>query len=353
MKEKKILRALTYTAVFNSIIALILTILQFGPPGLGPNGFTKNFIFSQCIGLLCCSFIVAGRSLRAPQSWAGRLLIDGGGMVTGILAGVFLGSVITGINPRFFAQEFAFLIKILVGSILFGSVIHYFFSIREKASVAETMAQEERIRRLTTEKQAIETSLRLLQAQIEPHFLFNTLSNVLSLLDGDSEKGKAMLSDLTHYLRASLATSRNENSRIGQELALIEDYLKIFKVRMGERLHFQIDVPDEIRDRPFAPMLIQPLVENAIKHGLEPKIDGGKITIKAVSRNGVLRLEVADTGLGLHSGSQPGMGLANVRERLQSLYGDEARFIMEENNPTGLKAIIEVPDAKSEGDHSG
>ncbi len=351
---KGFLKALCYTAIFDTIIAVFLTVIGFGPQGLGPSGFYRNFIFSQCIGLLCCSFIMTGQYLVRPQTRLPHLILDWAGLILGIVVGLFIGSIITGLNPSFFIQEFGFLTKVLFGSLLFGTVIHYFFSIHEKVSVAETIAQEERIKRLTSEKQAIETNLRLLQAQIEPHFLFNTLSNILSLLDREPEKGKSMLSDLTRYLRTSLSKTRRDISTVGQEIALIQDYLKIFKVRMGERLRFGIEVPDDLRDRPFPPMLIQPLVENAIKHGIEPKIDGGEISIRAdTNMNSSIRVEVADTGLGLHEGSDQGIGLTNIRERLESLYRGKALLILEENKPSGLKAIIEVPGETSQSHHSG
>lgn len=345
LTANRFLKTIGYTALFNTIIALFLTIVGFGPNGLAPKGVFNNFIYSQCIGLLCCSFITTGHYMVRPNTWLLRLILNWIGLILGVVVGLFIGSIITGQDPYFFIRKFGFFMKILFGSLLFGTVIHYFFSIREKVSVAETIAQEERIKRLTSEKLAIETNLRLLQAQIEPHFLFNTLSNIMSLLEREPEKGKTMLSDLTRYLRTSLSKTRRNVSTVGQEIALIQDYLKIFKVRMGERLRFQIEVPNDLNVRPFPPMLIQPLVENAIRHGLEPIIDGGQISIKAdITINGGIRVEVADTGLGFHEGNHHGIGLANIRERLESLYKGTAQLILEENKPSGLKAIIEVPD---------
>ena len=127
---------------------------------------------------------------------------------------------------------------------------------------------------------------------------------------------------------------------------MVRAYLSIFKVRMGDRLHYKIDLPNNIKAISFPPMLIQPLVENAIKHGLEPKVDGGKILIRGIEKDGILRLEVVDTGGGFTEERDSGMGLSNIRERLQSLYGNSGRLILEENQPQGLKATIEVPHAK-------
>ena len=124
---------------------------------------------------------------------------------------------------------------------------------------------------------------------------------------------------------------------------MIQSYLNIFKVRMGDRLRYRLDIPDTIKGYPFPPMLIQPLVENAIRHGLEPKIEGGELFIRGEKKGDIIRLEIIDTGMGFHEVENTGVGLSNVRERLQSLYGAKGQLILEENRPSGLKAIIEVP----------
>jgi len=231
--------------------------------------------------------------------------------------------------------------------VMFGSIITYFFSSREQIAESQAQAQEEKIKRLTSEKKAAEANLKLLQAQIEPHFLFNTLSNALSLLDTDPKKGKSMLVDFIQYLRASLSKIREQKATLGQEMEMIQAYLNIFKVRMGDRLHYKIDLPEKLKANTFPPMLIQPLVENAIKHGLEPKVDGGEIFISGEVKDGLFRLEVVDTGDGFKGDKNFGMGLSNIRERLQTLYGNSGRLILKENEPSGLKATIEVPHGKS------
>jgi sensor histidine kinase YesM len=338
---KKFLIAVPYNAVFCTIIAILLSILEFAPKGKEIS-FVDNFVFSQCIGGFCCLF-----SIGAHNAFKDRkvLLIAAFGVALGLgtIFGELLGSVILWINPLIFIREVGFFFKILFGATLFGSVIIYFWHTREKIIETKTMAQDERIKRLTSEKEMIETNLKLLQAQIEPHFLFNTLSNILSLLDRDPEKGKSMLADLTRYLRTSLSKTRKDVSTIGQEMALIEDYLRIFKVRMGDRLRYEIMVSNDLNDAPLPPMLIQPLVENAIKHGLEPKVGGGEILIRADQNEGILRVEVADTGLGLQDHEASGNGLTNIQQRLHSLFGDQGRLTLEENLPHGFKAVIEVP----------
>ncbi|MBW1705589.1 MAG: histidine kinase [Deltaproteobacteria bacterium] len=341
LNQKKILRFLAYTAVFNTIIAIFLTSIKFGA------GFVTNFIFSQCVGISICSCILTALYFLKPASRAAQLITVIIAMITGSVVGQLLGSIFSGMNPFIALHERpGHIIQAILMAILFGTIITHFFFSREKISATETLVQEEKIKRLTIEKKAAETHLRLLQAQIEPHFLFNTLSNILSLLETDLEKGKSMLVDLNHYLRTTLSKARADITTLGQEMEMIQAYLNIYKIRMGNRLNYSIEVPERLRDLPFPPMLAQPLVENAIKHGLEPRIEGGEILIMAEQEKDILRLEIADTGLGFNEGSIPDTGLTNIRERLQTLYDDnKGRLLLEENQPSGLKAVIEVPIA--------
>jgi sensor histidine kinase YesM len=325
---------LFYTVLFDTFIAIVLTVIEFG------GGFVDNFIVSQCIGISICSLAMTGLYLFRPANPLFMLVLVMTAIITGTVVGWTVGSLAVGLSVSPFEQRF---IPVMILGIMFGSIISYFFSYRERVSRSEALVQEERIKRLANEKEMAETSLRLLQAQIEPHFLFNTLSNILSLLDADLEKGKSMLADFIHYLRTALPRTRGEATTIGQEMEMIQAYLNIFKVRMGERLHYRIDIPESMKDFPFPPMLVQPLVENAIMHGLEPKIGGGELVIRGHNKEDVIRLEISDTGLGLSEHGSSGMGLANIRERLQSLYGAKGRLILEENRPSGLKATIEVP----------
>jgi sensor histidine kinase YesM len=346
MSLKKFLRILFLTVMSCTLIALFLTSVKFGG-----TTFLSNFIVTQCLGIaiFLCVFIV--RHILKPANPIVHFIAIVIAITIGSIGGSVLGFVVIGEKPSRFVSEYAYFIHIVLFGILFGSIITYYFFSRERIHSAEALMQEEKIKRLTTEKKAVETNLRLLQAQIEPHFLFNTLSNILSLLDTDLNKGKSMLMDLIRYLRTSLVKTRAEATTLGQEIEMIKAYLNIFKVRMEGRLRYRIDIPDSIKDLPFPPMLVQPLVENAIKHGIEPKIEGGEVTIRARKNGDIIRVELADTGTGLYEDGDMGFGLSNVRERLQSLYGDRGRLILEENRPSGLKAIIEVPHGRDQGDH--
>jgi len=334
INRRLVFKALSYTVLFDTFIALVLTGIKFG------GGFVDNFIVSQCIGISICSLFLAGHYLVRPTSRLFHMILVMIAIILGTVVGGALGSIAAGLSTSLFEQSF---IPVMILGIMFGLIISYFFSSRASISRSEALIQEERIKRLANEKEMAETSLKLLQAQIEPHFLFNTLSNILSLLDADLERGKSMLTDFIHYLRTALPMTRGEATTVGQEMERIQAYLSIFKVRMGDRLRYRIDIPEGMKDLPFPPMLVQPLVENAIRHGLEPKIGGGELVIRGHDRQDFIHLEVSDTGLGLNEHGSSGIGLSNVRERLQSLYGNKGRLILEENRPSGLKATIEVP----------
>jgi sensor histidine kinase YesM len=336
---KSVLKVVSYTLVFDTVIAVFLTAIKFG------QGFLINFTISQCIGLSICTCVLSAHLFFKYAGPLFRAILVAAALIIGTICGSYLGSVAAGLSPDVLFAEHS-LVQLLFLGVLFGSIITYFFSSREQIAESQARIQEEKIKRLTSEKKAAEANLKLLQVQVEPHFLFNTLSNILSLLDTDPKQGKSMLVDFIHYLRASLSKIRKAQVTLGQEMEMIQAYLSIFKVRMGDRLRYKIDLPQHLEAIAFPPMLIQPLVENAIKHGLEPRVDGGEIRISGREKDGLLRLEVADTGSGFLQERDSGMGLSNIRERLQSLYGNSGRLILEENQPHGLKAVIEVPHGK-------
>ena len=188
-----------------------------------------------------------------------------------------------------------------------------------------------------------EARLQALQAQVEPHFLFNTLAHVKSLYRRDAERGRHMLDRLIAYLQAALPQVRQATTTLEQELQLATAYLDIQQIRIGGRLAFTIEVPDEIASVRFPPLMLLTLVENSIKHGIAPQTEGGTIAIRARVDGHKLRIEVRDTGAGLREAKGTGMGLANVRARLAALFGAGARLVIEPNLPHGVVAAIEIP----------
>jgi sensor histidine kinase YesM len=188
-----------------------------------------------------------------------------------------------------------------------------------------------------------EARLQALQAQVEPHFLFNTLAHVKSLYRRDPERGRRMLDRFVDYLQAALPRVRQSAVTLAQEVELARAYLDIQQIRIGNRLTFAIEVPDDIARLRFPPLMLLTLVENAIKHGIAPQTDGGAIVIRARADDRQLRIEVRDTGPGLALTAGSGMGLANVRARLSALFGAGARLVIEPNAPHGVVAAIEIP----------
>ncbi|HEY1043892.1 MAG TPA: histidine kinase [Telluria sp.] len=197
-----------------------------------------------------------------------------------------------------------------------------------------------------TEKELMAARLSLLQAQVEPHFLYNTLASAQLLTRTDPERADQMLGNLILYLRHSLPRAGVSMSTFGEELERARAYLDILKIRMGSRLNLQIEVPDELHGLMVPPMMLQTLVENAIKHGLEPKSGGGNIWILARAFDRSVAITVGDDGRGFSAeGGGTGIGLANLRERLRLAFGDAASFSIAANFPSGVAATITVPNS--------
>lgn len=246
-------------------------------------------------------------------------------------------------SVTFFDDFFPIRAGLVVAGI--GIYMLWFLYIEEKLCSYEASLQLEKINKLSNEKKLLESRLRLLKAQVEPHFLFNTLTSIVSLDDSDPQKAKAMQTNFMDYLDETLNKIRSDNTTVAQEVKLLQSYLDIFKIRMGKRLSYEIDVAPYLDNITFPSMLIQPIVENAIKHGLEPKLSGGTITISAEIEGRRLIWHVADTGVGISNKSDLGIGLGNVMDRLDSLYGSDAELTIEEHEPSGTKVTIEVPYA--------
>jgi hypothetical protein len=186
-------------------------------------------------------------------------------------------------------------------------------------------------------------SLRRLQAQIAPHFLFNTLANVRRLAQIDRREAGAMLGDLIRYFSVTLHRGDDPRTTLGDEVRLVDAYMRIHHIRMGRRLTFAIDVPEEFADVPVPSLTVLTLVENAIKHGINPLVEGGFVRVRAARSGGMLDVEVADSGQGLTVSEGHGMGLANVRTRLLMLYGPDATLVLEHGQPRGFIARVRIP----------
>ena len=211
---------------------------------------------------------------------------------------------------------------------------------------------QQRERALEMRKQATEARLKLLETQLEPHMLFNTLANLRALIATDPPRAIQMLDRLNDYLRATLRGSRTDAQSgahtLADEATRLRDYLELMAVRMGPRLSHSFDLPDELRNHPVPPLLLQPLVENAIRHGLEPRIEGGRITVRARHDGRQLLIEVVDTGIGMaaadaaHTGDG-GFGIAQVRERVASMPGGPGRVEVVSAPGAGTTIRVRLP----------
>ncbi len=336
---RHLLKDYAIVIIFNTFIAFFLWILL-----PDKNSFLQFFILSQCIGLSICTLCNTLFQLFKPAATLNQIFLLVICIILGITIGMFLFLFL------FETKLIKYFYSILTVGFIFGTIISYFFITQEKYSQLKIEKQEEELKSISLEKENIQANLKLLQAQIEPHFLFNTLSNVLSLLETDAKTGKKMLENLTQYLRTSLKHTRNEENSLKQEIETIQSYLDINKIRMENRLNFKIEIQENLYNIPFPPMLIQPLVENAIKHGIEPKVEGGTVSIKVSviipGKEDVLKIEIADTGVGIDSELSSGIGLENVKNRLKTLYQDKGFILFETNKPSGLKVTIGVPYEK-------
>ncbi len=209
-----------------------------------------------------------------------------------------------------------------------------------KAAEAQEVAEAESLQR-----QVVEARMAAMQAQVEPHFLFNTLASIDHLIEVDPPRASRMQKNLIALLRASMPAMRDKATNLGRELEVVRPYLEILKVRMEERLQAQVNVPEGLYSADFPPMMLQSLVENAIKHGLEPKAEGGSLSVSAEVAHGKLHVSVADTGVGFARAATAGTGtgLSNIRERLKLIYGDAAELRIAPNAPTGTRVAIVVP----------
>jgi sensor histidine kinase YesM len=328
------------------IVTIINTLIALAVTATGPvREFLPNFVMAHSLGVMVSMTILCSLLIFRPRTWKLLLIIVG----IDICFATFAGLQISFFILRYFFNIFLdwrvnnLGPQAVIAGMIVSAVIFYSLITKIRLIYSNAIIEQEKIKRVALEKESILANLRMLQAQIEPHFLFNTLSNILSLIDTKPDKGKSMLLDLTRYLRTSLSRTLPENTTLSQEISMIKAYLNIQKIRMDDRLNYRIDVPDNFWQHYFPPMLLQPLVENAIKHGLEPKVEGGEIVIKASRENNLLKIEVADTGLGFSDFDTSGVGIANVRERLGLLFGEKGRLIIEENKPHGVRVTIEVP----------
>jgi Histidine kinase len=328
LPRRERLRRFALRGVRSEIAALLIALCLWAT---FHQDFGVTLVYSLCISTMCWLLIDLGSSVvaaRMPSSvgrgsgrwpgwvWMVALVVIGG--VLGYAAGNEIANRLTGLDlPGPFNADWRETLSLLVMALVPAATITYFFLSREL--IATQRAAVER-----AEHQAAEQQLKLLESQLEPHMLFNTLANLRALITVDPVRAQAMLDRLIAFLRASLAGSRATTQPLAVELERLRDYLALMQVRMGARLATRFALAAEAAEAQVPPLLLQPIVENSIKHGLEPKREGGRIEVGAERQGDTLVIRIRDTGVGAAAPLTPeegGFGLAHVRERLATLYG--------------------------------
>ena len=320
---------------------------------------TIKTVYSFTIGFACFGVMEAARLLQAAgvDAWRRRrgTPLDAAGfdlgwrgvlpamlltMVAGPLIGITLADAIIGQRSTGLPQFSAAHTRVTFALTLLGSLSAVFaLSTMERLASARAAAE-------AAQRQAAEHQLRLLQSQLEPHMLFNTLANLRVLIALDPPRAQAMLDQLITFLRSTLQASRAGTHTLADEFARLDDYLGLMAVRMGARLRCTLTLPPELAQTDVPALLLQPLVENAIRHGLEPKVDGGHIEVRAARDGGRLLLAVQDSGVGWRdapAAAHAGFGLAQVRERLAARYAGAARLDIGPADGGGTLATLTLP----------
>ena len=330
---KNALTGIVLLLLFNTAIAVLLTVIGFGP------GFWINLLFSQCIGI-AISLVNTPIVLFLRPGWRHWLALALG-LPASVLLGTSLAAGMSGIP-----LEMDKMVQAMAIGLMFGAVGSAVFLQAQRIHVQDREIRQRRLDEAERARREAEAHLQLLQAQIEPHFLFNTLANLASLIEADPVRARLLLDRLIDWLRAALARSRQETSTLEGELRLLENWLEILAIRFGPRLAWRIEATPEARRARLPPMLLQPLLENAVKHGIEPKLGGGHLWLDARVEQGRLRIEIGDDGVGLDPAkAATGTGLDNVRARLAALYGDAGRISISSHAGGGVRVRLELPCA--------
>jgi two-component sensor histidine kinase len=326
---------------------LVVATAQYGFQPDRP--YAPVVVFSLMISVCIWAIIDIGRNFfpsSAETGWPRGLsavILVAGGIVGGWYVGNDLATRICTAYGFFGAARPSDPVADLRNSVLITLLAgvagsYYFYSANKSAWLERKMAE--------ARGHADEARLKLLETQLEPHMLFNTLANLRALIAVDAPRAQVMLDHMIAYLRATLNASRATTHSLQAEFDRLQDYLELMAIRMGPRLRFTLDLPGSLAQQNVPSLLLQPLVENAIQHGLEPKVGGGEVRVTARRDGDAIELEVRDTGIGL-SGQVPaggkGFGVGQVRERLATLYGERARLSIEDGDGGGCRVLIRYP----------
>jgi sensor histidine kinase YesM len=284
----------------------------------------------------------------APSRPVPRALV----LALAVAAGVALGYALTGVEQPGTvswrgggARHIMAVLPVLLTAWLGLAIL----LLHERERAANQALHDEVERKLDLERRMSEARLRVLQSQIEPHFLFNTLAHVRRLCRTNTPAGRAMLRHLAHYIGAAQPALRHASIPLAADVNLAVAYLNIQQIRMGDRLRFDVDLAPAAQNADVPPMTLVTLVENAIKHGLSPLAEGGEVRITARMRDDAVVVDVADSGRGFQSTIGAGVGLANIRARLVILHGAAASLELAMNTPQGVVATVVLPCGRVAG----
>ena len=322
------------------VIALIVALLL--KPGTR-NTYLElagETLFVGMVALLAFNAAGAWRQRWMPV-WVARLLaVTLGGVLAPLVVQLLTvgGDIGVFLNSRSLVGGYWL---VATNALIFGLPFALGALYQERDAQARAQALQFALERETLKRQASDAQLRLLTAQIEPHFLLNTLANVQELIEGGSPKAVPVFRSLIAYLRAAMPQLRQEEATLGDEEKLVQSYLELMLMRMPDRLTYELQIDPALRPLRFPAMALLTLVENAIRHGIDPAVAGGSIVIGAAGSGvGTLRLWVADTGVGMSDKAAPGLGLSNLESRLKAFFGDSARLELSEVAPHGLRVDL-------------
>jgi sensor histidine kinase YesM len=345
-------RDLIYTAIWNSLFALFFTALSvlIDPSASIADSLRITMVFAQCIGfVIYAAFFFTEKVFKTAigrLSWPLRSAYYAIVAIIGIFPGYLLAfRVLDWKNGPDWLFSPRAAVSIIAVSLAITAVLLMIFVPRERAARAQAAVAREQARVAAAQNEATMARMKLLEAQVEPHFLYNTLAHVISLIDAEPRTAKGMIERLIALLRAN-AASATAGTTLGVQLELLAAYLDIVAMRLGSRLRWRIDVPASLRELTVPPMLLQPIVENAVKHGIEPSLAGGEILISGAREGSMLVLGVVDTGRGFRdtvAAGSGGIGLANLRARLATAYGDDASLTLEDLSPHGTRVTLRLP----------
>ncbi len=332
----QLVKSLLITTVFCVVIAMMTS-------NIWPSPFYEHISISLGYGYsaVLCSFILENNFPTLKKAYSTVLA-----MVLSITLGTFHASLWLNKYDDFATLEA--LQPIVLLGLIFTVICFYYFHATEKTMLAEQALALSKRKQLEQEKALVLSQLSQLQSQIEPHFLFNTLANISALIELDSNKAKLMLEKLTDLLRGSLKTNRNPLITVEQEIELLDAYLSIQQIRLGDRLTYDID-NQIIEPISLPPLLIQPLVENAITHGIEPSAQGGRLMVQFKQQNNQFIVVISDNGIGLElmpSSKGHGMSLNNIKQRLHDLFDGSASVRITENKEGGVNAELIISSDK-------